>query len=72
MGVLLQSTEEVFLPHRDGLLDEECWMTRAGVMLAALRSDLALTVYVRTRESGFYSGDFVVWADKALADRYGK
>ena len=72
IGALLRTTEEAFLLYRDGLLDEEYWMTRAGVMMAALRSDVARTVYVRTRESGFYTGDFVAWADKALADRYGK
>ena len=72
IGALLRTTEEAFLLYRDGLSEEEYWMTRAGVMLAALRSYVARTVYVRTRESGFYTGDFVAWADKALADRYGK
>ncbi len=72
IGALLRTTEEAFLLYRDGLLYEEYWMTGAGVMVAALRSDVARTVYVRTRESGFYTGDFMAWADNALADRYGK
>lgn len=42
IGALLRTTEEAFLLYRDGLLDEEYWMTRSGVMLAALRSDEAL------------------------------
>ncbi len=72
IGALLRTTEEAYLLYRDGLLDEEYWMTRAGVMVAALRTDVARTVYVRTRDSGFYTGAFVDWADQALADRYGK
>ncbi len=47
-------------------------MTRANVMLAALRTEVARTVYFQTRDAGFYTGDFVAWADKALSDRYGK
>lgn len=72
MGALLRTTEEAFLLYRDGLLDEEYWMTRAGVMMAALRTDVARTVYFRTWDLGFYTRDFVAWADEALADRYGK
>ena len=72
IGALLRTTEEAFLLYRDGLLDEEYWLTRAGVMVAALRSDVARAVYINTRDSGFYTGGFVAWADNALADRYGK
>jgi len=72
IGALLRTTEEAYLLYRDGLLDEEYWTTRAGVMLAALRSDIARNVYVRTREFGFYTSDFAAWADQALADKYGK
>ncbi len=72
IGALLRTTEEAILLYRDGLLDEEYWMTRAGVMLAALRTDVARDVYTRTRDFGFYTRDFVAWADKALAGRYGK
>jgi hypothetical protein len=71
IGALLRTTEEAFLLYRDGLLDEEYWMTRAGVMLAALRTEVARTIYVRTRDAGFYTNDFVVWADKALVVKYG-
>jgi len=72
IGALLRTTEEAFLLYRDGLLDEEYWMTRANVMLAALRTEVARTVYFQTRDARFYTGDFVAWADKALSDRYGK
>ncbi len=71
IGALLRTTEEAFLLYRDGLLDEEYWMTRAGVMLAALRTQVARRVYVRTRDAGFYTNDFVVWADQALVAKYG-
>ncbi len=40
-------------------------------MLAALRSEVARKVYFQTKEAGFYTSDFVVWADNALADKYG-
>jgi hypothetical protein len=45
IGALLRTTEEAFLLYRDGLLDEEYWMTRAGVMVAALRSEV-LAMYM--------------------------
>jgi len=70
IGALLRTTEEAFLLHRDGFLDDEYFGTRAGVMLAALRSDRARRVYTQTKELGFYTSDFVVWADQALADKY--
>ena len=71
VGALLRTTEEAYLLYRDGLLDKEYWMTRVGVTLAVLRADVAREVYVRTRDAGFYTPDFVTWADKALAEKYG-
>ncbi len=72
VGALLRTTEEAFLLYRDGLLEEEYWLTRARVVLLALRPDAAREVYVRTRNAGFYTPDFVAWADEALAERNGK
>ncbi len=71
VGALLRTTEEAFLLHRDGLLDDEYWGTRARVMVAVLRSDRARRVYTQTKESGFYTSDFTAWADQALAEEYG-
>jgi hypothetical protein len=71
VGALLRSSEEAYLLYRDGLLDEEYWMTRAGVMLTILRSERARQVYFQTRDSGFYTDDFVDWVDKAVRERYG-
>jgi len=71
VGALLRTTEEAYLLYRDGLLDEEYWNTRAGVMLAVLRSRRARGFYIQTKEAGFYTGDFVVWVDKALLDKVG-
>ncbi len=72
VGALLRTTEEAFLLYKDGLLDEEYWLTRARVMLAALRYDAAHEVYMQTRNAGFYTPDFVAWADEALAERNGR
>lgn len=36
IGALLRTSEEAFLLYRDGMLEEEYWATRAGVLLAAL------------------------------------
>lgn len=71
VGALLRSSEEAYLLYRDGLLDEEYWMTRAGVMLTILRSARARQVYFQTRDSGFYTDDFVDWVDKAVREKYG-
>ncbi|MEE9208584.1 MAG: hypothetical protein V3U67_09505 [Gemmatimonadota bacterium] len=71
VGALLRSSEEAYLLYRDGLLDEEYWMTRAGVMLTILRSARARQVYFQTRDSGFYTDDFVDWVDEALREKYG-
>ena len=72
IGALLRTTEEAFLLNRDGLLDDEYWMTRASVMIAALRTDNARQIYIRTRDAGFYTSDFAVWADSALKSKYGE
>ncbi len=71
VGALLRTTEEAYLLYRDGMLDEEYWGTRAGVLLAALRSSTARQVYIDTRDAGFYTRDFVSWADGALMEKYG-
>jgi hypothetical protein len=71
IGALLRTTEEAYLLNRDGLLDDEYWMTRAGVMMAALRTDEARQIYVQTRALGFYTSDFADWADQALKSKYG-
>ncbi len=71
IGALLRTTEEAFLLNRDGLLDDEYWMTRAGVMMAALRTDNARQIYIRTRDRGFYTSDFTAWADSALKSKQG-
>ena len=70
VGALLRTSEEAFLLYRDGMLDEEYWGTRAGVLLAALRSSAARQVYFDTRDAGFYTPDFVEWADGALIEKY--
>ncbi len=72
IGALLRTTEEAYLLNRDGLLDDEYWMTRAGVMMAALRTDEARQIYVRTRDAGFYTSDFADCADQALESKYGE
>lgn len=72
IGALLRTTEEAFLLYRDDMLEEEYWQTRAGVMLAALRSDLARNIYYDTRDAGFYTSDFVIWANDAISERYGE
>lgn len=71
VGALLRTTEEAYLLYREGMLDEEYWGTRAGVLLAALRSSTARRVYIDTRDAGFYTRDFVRWADGALTEKYG-
>ena len=58
IGALLRTTEEAYLLNRDGLLDDEYWMTRARVMMAALRTDEARQIYVQTRALGFYTSDY--------------
>ena len=72
IGALLRTTEEAFLLNRDELLDDEYWMMRANVMIAALRTDNARQIYIRTRDAGFYTSDFTVWADSALKSNYGE
>jgi hypothetical protein len=71
IGALLRTTEEAYLLYRDGMLEEEYWGTRAGVMLAALRSPKARQVFFDTRDAGFYTPDFAAWANDALEKRYG-
>lgn len=71
VGALLRSVEEAYLLYRDGLLDEGYWETRAGVLLTVLRSDRARKIYTETKEAGFYTGDFVIWLDQALTEKYG-
>ncbi len=71
IGALLRATEEAFLLNRDGLLDDEYWMTRASVMIAALRTDNARQIYIQTRDAGFYTSDFTAWADPVLQSKYG-
>ncbi len=71
IGALLRTSEEAYLLYRDGMLDEEYWGTRAGVLLAALRSSVARQVYFDTRDAGFYTPDFVRWADSAIMEKYG-
>lgn len=51
--------------------EEEYWMTRAGVMLAALRTPKARQIFSQTRDAGSYTSDFVAWANQALKDKYG-
>ena len=70
-GALLRTTEEAYLLYRDGMLEEEYWGTRAGVMLAALRSPKARQVFFDTRGAGFYTPDLAAWANDALEKRYG-
>ena len=72
IGALLRTTEEAFLLYRDGMLEDEYWQTRARVMLAALRSELARKIYYDTRDAGFYTSDFKAWANDAISERYGK
>lgn len=72
VGALLRTTEEAFLLYRDGMLEEEYWQTRAGVMLAAMRSEIARGFYYDTRDAGFYTSDFVSWANQAIVERYGE
>ncbi len=71
VGALLRTTEEAFLLYRDGMLDEDYWRTRTGVMLAAMQSQIANEFYHLTRDAGFYTRDFVVWADAAIFEKYG-
>jgi len=71
VGALLRTTEEAYLLYRDGMLDEEYWVTRANVMLTILRSARTRNIYYKTRDGGFYTGDFVSWVDKALLEKYG-
>ncbi len=71
IGALLRTTEEAYLLYIDGMLEEEYWETRAGVMLAALRSPKARQIYFDTRDIGFYTSDFVAWANNALEEKYG-
>ena len=71
IGALLRTTEEAYLLYRDGLLEEEYWQTRAGVMLAALRSPQARQVFFGTRDAGFYTSDFATWANAAIVEKYG-
>ena len=71
VGALLRTTEEAFLLYRDGLLDEEYWLTRARVMMAALSTRHGYEAYLQTRKAGFYTSDFMAWADEALAERGG-
>ncbi len=70
IGALLRTTEEAFLLNRDGLLDDEYWMTRASVMIAALRTDNARQIYIQTRDAGFYTSVFTAWADPVLQSEY--
>jgi len=71
IGALLRTSEEAFLLYRDGMLEEEYWATRAGVLLAALQSATARQIYFDTRDAGFYTPDFVEWTDSALVEKYG-
>ena len=71
IGALLRTTEEAYLLHRDGMLEEEYWTTRARVMLAALRSPKARQVFFDTRDAGFYTSDFTAWANSAIEEKYG-
>ena len=59
IGALLRTSEEAFLLYRDGMLEEEYWGTRAGVLLSALRSSAARDIYFSTRDAVFYTPDFV-------------
>jgi hypothetical protein len=71
IGALLRTTEEAFLLYRDGMLEEEYWRTRTGVMLAAMQSEVARKIYYDTRDAGFYTKDFATWANDAINERYG-
>ena len=71
IGALLRTTEEAYLLYRDGMLDEEYWKTRAGVMIAALRSPRARQIFFNTRDAGFYTPDFAAWATTALSEAHG-
>ena len=71
VGALLRTTEEAYLLYRDGMLDEEYWGSRANVMLTILRTEITRKIYYKTKEGGFYTGDFASWVDKALLEKYG-
>ena len=71
IGGLLRTTEEAYLLYRDEMLDEEYWQTRAGVMIAALRSQNARQIFFNTRDAGFYTPDFAAWASAAISEAYG-
>jgi len=71
IGALLRTTEEAYLLYRDEMLDEEYWQTRAGVMIAALRSENARQIFFDTRDAGFYTPDFAAWASTAISEAYG-
>jgi len=68
---LLRTTEEAYLLYRDEMLDEEYWQTRAGVMIAALRSPKARQIFFDTRDAGFYTRDFAAWASTAISEAHG-
>lgn len=71
VGALLRTTEEAYLLYRDEMLDEEYWQTRAGVMIAALRSPKARQIFFDTRDAGFYTRDFAAWASTAISEAHG-
>lgn len=71
IGALLRTTEEAYLLYRDEMLDEEYWQTRAGVMIAALRSPKARQIFFDTRDAGFYTRDFAAWASTAISEAHG-
>lgn len=62
LGCLLRATEEAFLQHRDGFLEDEYWDKRANLMLNYLRYPGIFEGW-RNRLRSTYHSAFVEWVE---------
>jgi hypothetical protein len=67
MVTVLQLVQESYFLHRDGLLDDAIWRTRANFGLGNIRSEFGRARYDRIKQSGVLTPEFTQWLDAEIA-----
>lgn len=64
---VLQTVQESYFLHQEGLLDDAIWRARANFALVQLRSEYGRERYERVKGAGTLVPEFTQWIDAELA-----
>jgi hypothetical protein len=67
MVAVLQLVQESYFLHKDGLLDDAIWRTRANFALGNIRFEFGRARYERLKQTGVLAPEFTQWLDAEAA-----